>query len=34
VETAREKLEEQKRTGGEAWEDLRSSAEAALDELK
>ncbi len=33
-ETARIKLEELKRTGGEAWEDLRSGAEAALDELK
>ena len=29
-ETARKKLEELKRTGGEAWEDLRSGAEAAL----
>jgi uncharacterized coiled-coil DUF342 family protein len=33
-ETAKNKLEEMKRTGGEAWEDFRSGAEAALDELK
>jgi GTP-binding protein EngB required for normal cell division len=33
-ETARNKLEDLKRTGGEAWEDFRSGAEAALDELK
>jgi uncharacterized coiled-coil DUF342 family protein len=33
-ETARKKLEDLKRTGGEAWEDFRSGAEAALDELK
>jgi uncharacterized protein YhaN len=33
-ETARKKLENLKRTGGEAWEDFRSGAEAALDELK
>jgi Skp family chaperone for outer membrane proteins len=33
-ETARKKLEDLKRTGGEAWGDLRHGAEAALDELK
>lgn len=33
-EAARKKLDELKRTGGDAWEDLRKGAEAALDELK
>jgi hypothetical protein len=32
--SARQKLEEMKKTGGEAWEDLRAGTEAALDELK
>jgi len=33
-DTARKKLEDLKRTSGEAWEDLRNGAEAAIDELK
>jgi vacuolar-type H+-ATPase subunit I/STV1 len=33
-ERARQKLQEMKKAGGEAWEDLRSGAEEALDELK
>jgi hypothetical protein len=33
-ETARIKLEELKRSGGEAWEDFRKGAESALEELK
>lgn len=33
-EAARKKLQELARSGGEAWDDLRSGAESALDELK
>ena len=33
-ESARHKLQEMRKTGGEAWEDLRTGAEAALDDLK
>ncbi|MBE0568847.1 MAG: hypothetical protein IH577_04140 [Deltaproteobacteria bacterium] len=32
--TARRKLEEMKKAGGEAWGDLREGAESALDDLK
>lgn len=33
-ESARQKLQEMKKTGGEAWEDLRAGAETALEDLK
>lgn len=33
-ETARKKLEEMKKAGGEAWEGFRKGAESALEELK
>lgn len=33
-ESARRKLAEMKKAGGEAWEDLRAGTEAALDDLK
>jgi hypothetical protein len=33
-ESTRKKLTEMKKTGGEAWEDLRTGAEAALDDLR
>jgi len=33
-ESAGKKLAEMKKTGGEAWEDLRAGTEAALEELK
>ena len=33
-ESARKKLTEMKKSGGEAWEDLRAGTEAALEELK
>lgn len=33
-DAARKKLQELARSGGEAWDDLKSGAEAALDELK
>ncbi len=33
-EKARTKLDDMKRTSGEAWEDLRSGAEEAFDDLK
>ena len=33
-ESARQKLQEMRKTGGEAWEDLRIRAEAALDDLR
>ena len=33
-ESARKKLHELRKAGGEAWEDLQSGAEAALDDLK
>ncbi len=33
-ETARRKLEELAKTGGEAWEDIRKASESAVDELK
>lgn len=33
-ESARQKLHELRKAGGEAWEDLQGGAEAALDDLK
>lgn len=33
-DAARQKLQELARSGGEAWDDVKSAAEAALDELK
>ncbi len=33
-ELARQKLQEMKKAGGEAWEDLRAGAEAAMDDLR
>ena len=33
-ELARRKLQEMKKTGGEAWEDLRAGAERAMDDLR
>lgn len=33
-ELARRKLQEMKKAGGEAWEDLRTGAESAMDDLK
>jgi len=33
-ESARKKLAEMKKSGGEAWEDLRAGTEAALEDLK
>ena len=33
-DTARKKLQELARSGGEAWDDLKAGAEGALDELK
>lgn len=33
-ESARQKLQELRKAGGEAWEDLQAGAEAALDDLK
>ena len=33
-ESARKKLTEMKKSGGEAWEDLRAGTEAALEDLK
>jgi hypothetical protein len=33
-ESARQKLRELRKAGGEAWEDLQGGAEAALDDLK
>jgi hypothetical protein len=33
-EMARQKLQEMKKAGGEAWEDLRAGAEAAMDDLR
>lgn len=33
-DAARQKLQELARSGGEAWDDLKSGAEAALEELK
>ncbi len=33
-ERARRKLQEMKKAGGEAWEDLRAGAESAMDDLK
>jgi hypothetical protein len=33
-ESARQRLQELRKAGGEAWEDLQAGAEAALDDLK